>query len=262
VRVPEQPRERCLRLIALHGFLGRASDWDALAGWFPDALVTPVDIWSIVATAASGDREAIASALDRELADVLRQAAGEPSFLLAYSFGARLALSSGWLSGADSPVRGCCLVSCHPGLPDDDLAAREARRRADETWARRIEHEPESALWHAWDAQPAFAGSAIPTHRSGLPASRETLARALRACSLASQPDFRSRLCGWPVPLLWVTGARDRRFTALARDLRTFVGRGEFVECEEAGHRVPWDNPSAFARAVRGWTTRVLEAGR
>ena len=28
------------RLVALHGFLGRASDWDSLGEWFPDATIT------------------------------------------------------------------------------------------------------------------------------------------------------------------------------------------------------------------------------
>lgn len=252
------------RLIALHGFLGRASDWDDLADHFPGAALDSLDLWSIIEDARADDGDAVTAALDRRLAGALRRDDSRPAFLLAYSFGARLALSSDLLAGPAAPVRGCCFVSCHPGLPDDDLVGRAARRDSDEAWARRLEgvREDADAFWRAWDAQPVFAGSRAPARGAGLPASRATLARALRVCTLARQPDFRPRLRGWPMPLLWVTGARDPKFSALARDLQASGVRATFVNCEEAGHRVPWDNPPVFARAVRAWIGRVLETER
>jgi pimeloyl-ACP methyl ester carboxylesterase len=56
-----------------------------------------------------------------------------------------------------------------------------------------------------------------------------------------------------------VTGACDTKFSAIARELSAAGIPATFVTCEEAGHRVPWDNPSAFARAVRAWIARVME---
>jgi 2-succinyl-6-hydroxy-2,4-cyclohexadiene-1-carboxylate synthase len=150
-------------------------------------------------------------------------------------------------------------VSCNPGLADDDATARDERRATDEAWADRILTWPEPEIWRAWDAQPVLSGPVQAPPRDGLPASRETLARALTRFSLAGQPDFRFRLRTWGGPLLWVTGARDAKFEAIARDLAADGVPAAFVTCEDAGHRVPWDNPSAFAGALRAWMTQVME---
>ncbi len=198
--------------------------------------------------------------VDETLADALGGDDRRPAFLVAYSFGARLALSSALASAGGTALRGTCLVSCNPGLADGDVAARAERRASDERWAERILRWPESEIWRAWDAQPVFAGAGHVPPRGALPASREALARALTRFSLAGQPDFRPRLRSWREPMLWVTGARDAKFTAMARGLADAGMPSAFVTCEDAGHRVPWDNPPAFARALRTWTTQVMEA--
>lgn len=250
------------RLLALHGFLGRASDWASVARLFPDATLEAIDLWALLAQPGVDDWATVSAAIDGRLAAGRRGGEDVPSFVLAYSFGARLALSSARLASPASQVLGTCFVSCHPGWPDGDGASREARRASDEAWAQRLLTSPEDDIWREWDGQSVFRGSPAPLRAAGLPASRESLARALRMCSLAGQPDRRARLCEWAHPVLWVTGARDSKFVAIADDLRASRLPIEFETCEEAGHRVPWDNPSAFARAVRSWTARVMERQR
>ncbi len=247
-----------VRLVALHGFLGRASDWDRLAGLMPDASLQALDLWQILGDAGVDDWESATAALDRALAEAAVPKTGSgPLVVVGYSFGARLALGSRLLASPGSPVQGCCFVSCHPGLPDADTAARDARRASDDAWARRLLEEPEDALWRAWDAQPVFAGSVRRDSHRPLPAPRQALSRALAACSLAGQPDLRPRLRAWPTPALWVTGDRDSRFTAIAGELRDAGAPIGFARCGHAGHRVPWDDPPAFAAVLRRWTTDV-----
>lgn len=251
--------EPCYRLLALHGFLGRASDWTSVAGWFPDATIEAIDLWAMLAQPGADDWASSSAALDRRLAAACGGGEDVPAFVLAYSFGARLALSSALLASSASPVRGTCFVSCHPGLADGDVASRDARRVSDDAWAQRLLTSPEQDIWREWDAQSVFSGGPAPSRTEGLPASRASLARALRVCSLAGQPDGRARLCEWRHPVLWVTGARDAKFVAIADLLRASRIPIEFETCQDAGHRVPWDNPSAFARAVRSWIVRVME---
>jgi 2-succinyl-6-hydroxy-2,4-cyclohexadiene-1-carboxylate synthase len=188
--------------------------------------------------------------------------AGErAAVVLAYSFGARLALASELLAGGDAACAGVCLVSCNPGLPERETAQRAARREGDEKWARLFLEAPEDAIWRAWDAQPVLAvgpsgrpagPAALPR---GLPAARHTLARAMRAFSVAGQPDFRPRLSRWATPLLWVTGETDTKFGALADGLAREGVPATFVRCPGAGHRVPWDNPEGFASILASWLT-------
>lgn len=249
------------RLVTLHGFLGRASDWEALAKWFPDASMTSLDLWPLVALPDAADWPSVGRVLDRALAGALGGDDG-PVFVIGYSFGARLALASHLLGAPGSPVRGCCFVSCHPGLAEGDEDARAARRASDETWACRLLEWPQPDIWREWDAQPVFNLSRTPAPRTGLPAPRTALAGAVRRFSLGTQPDFRPRLREWPSPALWVTGALDTKFSAIARNLSSAGVPATFATCEAAGHRVPWDDPPAFADVVRAWMTHVMETSR
>jgi 2-succinyl-6-hydroxy-2,4-cyclohexadiene-1-carboxylate synthase len=245
------------RLVALHGFLGSPSDWEALAGWFPRAVVTPIDLWALLDGPGVVDWATMSDALERAVAGAGPAGDDLPAFLVAYSFGARLALGCDALASPDGPVRGSCLISCNPGLPDDDGEGRRARRASDERWARRLLEAPEGEIWREWDAQPVLAGGSAPPRR-GLPASREALARALGRFSLAGQPDRRDRVRGWQTPLLWVSGANDARFVAMADAVAASGAPATFFTCEGAGHRVPWDNPAGFSRAVSDWIGEVL----
>ncbi len=244
-------------LVALHGFLGSATDWEGLADRLPGVTVRALDLWEVFAESPAHDWASATAAIDRAIAgSVLQARTPGPVFVVGYSMGARLALGSAWLSLPGSPVRGCCFVSCNPGLEDEDRGGRAARRESDDAWARAILSEPEAALWRAWDTQPVFDGSTPPPTRGALPAPRDVLASALTACSLAGQPDLRARLREWPVPALWVTGARDAKFVAIARQLEQAGVPAQFVTCAAAGHRVPWDNPPAFAAALQEWIER------
>jgi pimeloyl-ACP methyl ester carboxylesterase len=55
-----------------------------------------------------------------------------------------------------------------------------------------------------------------------------------------------------------VTGERDVKFRAIARDLEASGVPATFVACHRAGHRVPWDQPAAFARTLGEWIDRVV----
>jgi 2-succinyl-6-hydroxy-2,4-cyclohexadiene-1-carboxylate synthase len=252
---------RC-RLVALHGFLGQATDWDGLAEGLPGCSVAAIDLWAVLDRSGVDDWGSMAGALEMAIANALDGHDERPAFLVAYSFGARLALSIATSASRDSLVQGACLVSCHPGLGDEDGAARAARRAADSEWSRRILTWPVAELWRAWDDQPVFTGSRQAVRPDTLPAPRESLVRALTRFSVAGQPDFRPRLRASVRPLLWMTGGRDAKFSAIAGELASGGVPATFVTCEEAGHRVPWDNPPEFARAVQAWLARVTETPR
>jgi 2-succinyl-6-hydroxy-2,4-cyclohexadiene-1-carboxylate synthase len=249
-----QPR---YQVVALHGFLGAAADWDVLRPVLPDARLDALDLWTLFSDARVADWASIGGALGRRFDEVT----GEcrlPSFLVAYSLGARLALAVSGLGSPASPFAGVCLVSCNPGFADDDDGARAARKASDLEWAQRFIDAPVTRIWKEWDAQPVFAGSAVPHREPRLPAPRVTVARVMRLASLSGQPDRRALLRAWRGPLLWVTGERDVKFRAVAASLAAEGMSARFVTVEHAGHRVPWDNPQAFGRVLGGWIDQTL----
>jgi 2-succinyl-6-hydroxy-2,4-cyclohexadiene-1-carboxylate synthase len=245
------------RLIALHGFLGSAADWDVLKVELPEAAWEAIDLWEIFSSGHVGDWEAIGDALGRRIQSALAHDS-LPSFVLGYSFGGRLALAVPALPYAGSGIAGTCLISCHPGLPDGDEGGRAARREADGAWAQLFIDAPVARIWKEWDAQPVFATTGVPERENRLPAPRAALARAMRVASLGSQPDRRPLLLGWQRPLLWMVGDRDAKFCALSEALRQGGAPATFSRCEHAGHRVPWDNPVLFARTLTRWIDGVI----
>jgi len=249
-----------VRVIALHGFLGRPSDWDVLRSAMPWAEFEAVDLWPLVGGVLAGPPWAeVDAVLEREIRERARREPLAPTIVLGYSFGARLALAVEALALGTLPVAGACLVSCHPGLGEEDLDTRAVRRVNDEAWALRFETDTEEEIRQAWDGQPVLASSAAAPGRAPwtLPASRRALAVAMRRFSLAGQPDFSERLRRWRTPLLWVTGDDDWKFGDLAAWLHETGARAEFASCPHAGHRVPWDNPVEFAALVRRWLAGV-----
>jgi len=220
-------------LIALHGNLGRVDDWAGL-GW---ENVRAVDLW------------AHAHRSFDEFADVLAEritAPGERPWLVGYSLGGRLALHA--LASHPDRWSGAVVVSAHPGLRSE--TEREARRAADEAWARRAETLPWAEFLREWDAQAVLADSAPPAGREELASRREAVADAFRNWSLGRQADLRPALGRFERPVLWLTGEGDAKFRRLGEEMAERMPRCRHGVAEGWGHRVP---AAAIAEAVRAW---------
>ena len=134
------------------------------------------------------------------------------------------------------------LVSTSLGI--EDVALRDARRAADEAWARRFESDPWESVLTDWNAQPVFAGHRLDRPESAH--SRPVLAAALRQWSPGLQEPLTPRLATIDVPTLWIAGANDAKYVAEASRAAALMPRGEAAILENAGHRVPWEAPEAF----------------
>lgn len=195
----------------LSGFLGLPADWDLLP--WPHAPYV------------------------REEADPTQDV------LLGYSMGGRLAL------GELLAVRFRAAVIVSAGLNLEDEREREARRRADESWARRFESDPWDELMRAWDAQPVFGGHRVVRREADY--DRADLARHLRAFSPGVLQPLAPRLGEIDTPTLWIAGELDSKYADLAGKAAARMPAAEIWICEGAGHRVPWERPAAFVARLR-----------
>lgn len=173
-----------------------------------------------------------------------------PALLFGYSMGARLALHA--LRADPSRWASATLVSGHPGLRDPE--EKSARLREDEGWARRAESEDDwDRFLGDWNDRPVFQSGLSPErwpprlarawekdHR-GLESRRAAVATSLRAWSLGRQDDFRPFLLESRVPVQWVTGELDGKFTGLGRELAASCPRLRHTIVPGVGHRVPWE---------------------
>ena len=213
-------------IIALHGFLGRGSDWDAVRAASKSALDWQCpDLFSLGApcfTAPEFDR---------------------PCWLVGYSFGARLALC--WMQEAPDRYLGALLVSANPGNFRTD-EERTVRKAADKTWAEKFRRRPWTEVIGEWNAQQVFEADTAVT-RDENDFDREKLAVALEEFSVAAQFTDPLRL---PSRLIWLAGARDEKFCGLLDDMRHAGFPGTFLRVDDAGHRLLLSAPEAVAAAV------------
>ena len=214
------------RVVALHGFLGRGSDWDQVranskcgAEWICPNLFAP--------GAASFDPPDVEG----------------PCWLAGYSFGARLALR--WMQDAPDRYLGALLLSVNPGNFQTD-EERALRRTSDENWASRFREDAWDNLTTVWNAQEIFGGRPAPG-RSESDFERDKLALALTKFSVADQFTDPLRL---PSRINWLAGARDTKFCVLLDDMRHAGFPGSFLRIEEAGHRLLSEAPEAVAAAL------------
>jgi 2-succinyl-6-hydroxy-2,4-cyclohexadiene-1-carboxylate synthase len=219
---------------ALHGAFGSSSDWDALAAAL-DAEVRPVDLWA-------PEHDLPLSEWGADFNRLVADCDPEP-ILLGYSMGARLGLHA--LLAAPGLWKSAILVSPHPGLGSPK--ARADRRTQDDDWLRRFDGLDWHEFWREWNAQDVFE-SAAPR---GQPVHRREMRRGLAAWSVSEQRDLLPQLHRIKCPVLWVTGSRDAKFTAIAEGIARLLPDSRHHVVLDAGHRVPWDSPDAFADLLR-----------
>ncbi|MFP4245237.1 MAG: 2-succinyl-6-hydroxy-2,4-cyclohexadiene-1-carboxylate synthase [Ectothiorhodospira sp.] len=251
-------------LVCLHGFMGRGADWrgvvaalgDAFDCHLPDLpghdghLPPWLSAGADFATYCQGAWEALSPGLPQR-------------FVLAgYSMGGRIAAAL----ALRHPERIAALVleGAHPGL--EEPTARRERRQQDAVWARRFEHDPWPDLLEDWYRQPVFGDLDTTTRRRFIAARAvhdpRALARVLEAASLADQPDLRPGLAALEVPVFFIAGDRDTRFTALGEDLAARCPGITLVKLQGLGHNCHAQAPEAvagvLARAARAARTEAI----
>lgn len=223
-----------MHLVLLHGNLGSPRDWSACLPYLEQRgfVCRTVDLWQLLRGGACSLDEA-----GRAIASLAP--AGEPCMLAGYSLGGRLALHAA-IARPDA-WKGLILLSAHPGLADE---AERSRRLADDLlWAQWCRDMPPAAFLAAWNAQNALSGSGTGPAPDYDP---ELAARAFDCWSLGHQRDFSPWLRSRPLPLLWLTGQRDARFTALAERCRPDAARA----LPNVGHRLLQEAPRETARLM------------
>lgn len=235
--------------MCLHGFLGDPEEWQPVIAALPTEfrVHTPVLPGHDGAPPPAQRFAALVHALWARLAAEL------PSrfVLVGYSLGGRLALAL----AAQHPQRVSALVleGAHPGLPTD--AERQARLAHDASWAERFVDTPWPEVLDAWYRQPVFADLS-ELRRQTLVQRRmrhqpQHLAATLRAASLGRQPDLLPTLKALEIPIAYISGARDKKFSGIADMLATEVPNLRPFRLKGVGHNCHAEAPEAVARIIQ-----------
>ncbi len=253
-------------LYAIHGNLQTPAVWEKFSTALRDGQGEPVtwmreDLWAARARTFAGWAEAFCQRVEQERRDsaAAHNGCAVRPWLLGYSLGGRLTLHA--LLHRPELWRGVIVVAAHPGLTDE--ADKTARLDQDRRWAERFRTEPWKKLLTEWNAQAVFQRKDKPVKNPRPPREsdfdREQVARTFETFSLGGQNDLRPTLAALyqhrqaasAPPLLVLTGEHDAKFRAFGDEL---AGLGEAIThrvVPGAGHRVPWEAPAAFTRAVQ-----------
>ena len=220
-------------LYALHGFLNLPSAWNFLGN-----AVQAVDIYHVAGPQASF--EEWAASFNRSISPGLH------NILMGYSLGGRLALHA--LLDQPRLWKAAIIVSAHPGLKSAE--EKEMRKQSDRVWAQRFLQDPWPSLMQQWNSQAVFSHT---THldRQEADFSRTELAHALTDWSLGVQADLQGAIEQLDLPLLWMAGANDVKFAALAQGLHLKHPLSQVIIVPQAGHRLLWDAPEKFEQTIQ-----------
>jgi 2-succinyl-6-hydroxy-2,4-cyclohexadiene-1-carboxylate synthase len=233
------------RLVLLHGFTQTRQSWRrtvaALGGRYR-ALAPDLPGHGQAAERRPASFAACAA--------YVRALAGERCVLAGYSMGGRIALHTAL--AVPGLVDRLVLIGASPGLADP--AEREARRRADDALADRIEAIGVTAFAEEWGAQALFAGQdervAAAAHADRLRNTPQGLAAALRGLGTGVMAPLWDRLPQLAIPVTLVVGERDAKFREIAERMAAALPDARLHMVEGAGHAVQLDRPEAVAAAI------------
>jgi 2-succinyl-6-hydroxy-2,4-cyclohexadiene-1-carboxylate synthase len=255
-------------LVLLHGFLGAPSAWGNVIAHLvpsPRAIVAlslvghgaPAHDFTgdLTLDPARDDPAPFEHEVDRVAAQIQTLGATSESgvHLCGYSLGGRVAL--GIAVRHPRLVRRLTLVGAAPGLAESE--ARAARRVADEAWAKLLDEGDLTRFLERWEEQPIFstqralpddvlrAQRALRAHHAP-----RALATAMRILSLGRMPDRGPSLGALAMPVDLVVGARDEKFTALAREMARVIPHGALEVVPDVGHNVTLEAPQRFAEIL------------
>ncbi len=229
--------EHMKHLYFIHGFLGLPTDWSCVEDVF-DCKVTFVDL----------SRDYLPKNGFESFAKQINQQVNpkEENYLVGYSLGGRLALHA--LIDNSSLWKGAMIISAHPGLENEE--SKNQRLIMDASWALRFLAQDWDSLIKKWNDQPVFLSSLIP-ERFEQNYNREILCDMITYWSLAQQENLSDSIAKLSTLIYWVVGEKDDKFVTISNKLSFKNEDSKVMIMKDAGHRLPWDNPTAFIQALK-----------
>jgi 2-succinyl-6-hydroxy-2,4-cyclohexadiene-1-carboxylate synthase len=227
-------------LVLLHGFSGTRRAWDGVVARLDSERYRPLAL----DLPGHGEAPAIDGPITFEtcVAAVLA-AAPERFALCGYSLGGRIALNVAL--GVPERVSRLVLVSCSPGIEDDD--------ERDERLAVELESIPFERFIEKWRTQPLFAEDPLDARELAREEMRRNdplaLAKAMRGLGTGEMAPLWSRLGELQMPSTFVAGERDAKFRAIGERIVELMPRAELVVIP-GGHGLPLESPGGLAGAI------------
>jgi len=242
------------RIIFLHGFLGSGSDWLPGVRELCDSnccMMVDLPGHGKAAFQQAPSPDVFFVQTVDALAELLRQSAFSPCFLVGYSMGGRLALAL-LLRHPDLFIK-AVIVSASPGLKTEK--EQTDRQDHDEKVARKIEKNFEGFI-EAWYDQPLFSTLKHHPIFKDVESERKindpaNLALALRVLGTGRQPSLWEALERNNVPVRFFVGEKDERYVEIGRQMVKLCPGSDLEIFPHCGHTLQLENMELFLDRLR-----------
>lgn len=240
-------------LVLVHGFAQTPKSWQSTIESLHDRTggtrpVHAIELPGHGATALTRGEPTVEN-VRSALRDAI-QTAKPPVVLWGYSQGARVALD--YALERQNDVAALILESGTAGI--DDPLARADRRSRDFALASRLENQSIEEFVQLWETIPALTDQSqqlIEAQRfDRLSHDPKALAAALRGIGQAAYEPMWDRLADLIVPILAISGERDKPYTANAERIAATAPAATHVTIPAAGHSVHLERPRATVAEV------------
>ncbi|MEG0217706.1 MAG: 2-succinyl-6-hydroxy-2,4-cyclohexadiene-1-carboxylate synthase [Raoultibacter sp.] len=240
-------------LVLLHGFAQSSATWCDVAPVFAaQRPVFALDFAGFGQSDRPQNDEPYRLETRVAVLDALIDAIGAPVHLLGYSMGGRVALA--YTRAHAQRLASCVLESAAlgPETPEE----RAVSNAHDAVLAERLDKNDIATFVEYWENLPLFETQRhLPPevqqrlHEERLDNSCDALARSVRLAGQHTMPLFGETICALPMPLLYIAGMSDKKYTEIAE---MFAACGA-ATCAllSAGHNVHVENPTSFCDHVQ-----------
>jgi len=243
-------------IVLLHGFTGSIKTWAQLSKQLPSSIrIIAIDLLGHGKTdaPANASRYSMTEQIE-DLECLFQQLKLQQFTLLGYSMGGRVALS--YAVSYPDRIKHLILESASPGL--DSKEEQEARRKADELLANKIEQFGIENFVNQWENIPLFSSQkklplevqqAIREERLGQ--TEIGLANSLRGMGTGAQTSLWNELERISFPVYLITGELDQKFCRIAKLMKERIPKAEQIIVSNVGHAIHVENSTQFATIVK-----------
>jgi 2-succinyl-6-hydroxy-2,4-cyclohexadiene-1-carboxylate synthase len=245
-------------LTLLHGFTQTGRLWGAFGERLADDF-TLIAIDLPGHGGSDGIRADLPSTAAMVSQAVTNTIGSEPTALLGYSLGARVALHVAL--DTELQLDAAVLIGATGGM--EDPAARATRRAADDATAEALEASGDvDAFIDQWVKSPMFSrlGPAAADITQRRRNTARGLASSLRLAGTGTQVPLWDRLPSLVLPVMALAGMDDTRFAAHALRMVDLLPMGLATLIPGGGHAVHLAQPEVTWRVVHHWLSAVLKA--
>lgn len=248
-------------ILFVHGTFGQASDWKAVREHLHkliDCSSSALDL-----PGHAGRPLGVGQNAFEQLVHAVRDEIKQPSIVVGYSLGGRVALHAMLCHDVELPVQGLILEGANPGI--EDLSARSERAHLDAQRATEIARIGLTAFLDKWYQMPLFGfadhdddARAKLVNKRAAHKDPAAIAQIVRDASPGRVPSLWTALSTLSVPLAFVHGAKDQRYADIGERLRLTCPDAQVHSIADAGHNAHNDHPEAFAQFVATFVQQLV----